>query len=144
MEIRSKAFPESIKHRLERPWILFPYKFLKSEIALTLKVLLLWLSNYRKLLILGCSFMWCKLFTLSTFVYDKNKDTPLWIGSMGSYMKAIVYRLPFCQLFSPSCIRFVVQFYHLHFQTMGNLTSTYPIYIYIHLYSLCHVSIYIL
>ena len=63
-------------------WSLFPYKSLKSEIALTLKVLLLWLSNCRKLLIFGCSSTWCKLFTLFMFVYNKNKDTPLWIGSI--------------------------------------------------------------
>ena len=31
---------------------------------------------------LGCSFTRCKLFTLFMFVYDKNKDTPLSIGSM--------------------------------------------------------------
>ena len=29
------------------------------------------------------NFGWCKLFTLFMFVYDKNKDTPLWIGSVG-------------------------------------------------------------
>ena len=69
-----------MKARLERPWILFPYK---SD--LTLKLLLLWLSNCRKLPILGCSFTWCKLFTLFMFVYDKNKDTPLWIGYIECY-----------------------------------------------------------
>ena len=53
-----------------------------SEIALTLKRLLLWLSNCRKLLILGCSFTWCKLLILFMFVYDKNKDTPFCIGSI--------------------------------------------------------------
>ena len=42
------------------------------------------LSNCRKLLILGCCFMWCKLFILFIFVYDKNKDTPLWIGSIAT------------------------------------------------------------
>ena len=66
-----------MKARLVRPWILFPYKSLQSEIALTLKLLLLWLSNCRKLLIVGCSFAWCKLFILFTFVYD-NKDTPVY------------------------------------------------------------------
>ena len=39
----------------------------KSVIALTLKLSLLWLSNC-KLLILGCFFMWCKLFILCMFV----------------------------------------------------------------------------
>ena len=39
------------------------------------------LSNCRKLLILWCSFTWCKLFTLLMFVFDKNKDTPFCIGS---------------------------------------------------------------
>ena len=58
------------------------YKSLKYEIALTLKLLLLWLSNCRKLLILGCSFMWCNLFIFFMFVYEKNKDTPFCIGSM--------------------------------------------------------------
>ena len=52
------------------------------QTAVTLKLLLLWFSSFRKLLILGCSFMWCKLFTLFTFVYNKNKDMPLWIGSI--------------------------------------------------------------
>ena len=48
---------QKLESRLVRPWILFPYKSLKSEIALTWKLLLLnWLSNCRKLLILGCSF----------------------------------------------------------------------------------------
>ena len=56
-------------------------KSLKSEIALTLKLLMLWLSNCRKLLILGCPFTWYKLFIVFLFVYNKNKDTPLWIGS---------------------------------------------------------------
>ena len=73
---------QKLESRLVRPWILFPYKSLKSQIALTLKPLLLWFSNCRKLLILGCSFMWCKLFISFMFVYDKNKDIPLWIGSM--------------------------------------------------------------
>ena len=71
-----------MKARLFRPWIFFPYKSLKTQIALTLKVLLLWLSNCRKLLIWGCSFTKCKLLIVFLFVYDKNKDTPLWIGSM--------------------------------------------------------------
>ena len=73
---------QKLESRLLRPWILFPYKSLKTEVALTLKLLLLWLSNCWKLLILGCSFTWCKLFVSLMFVYDKNKDTPLWIGSM--------------------------------------------------------------
>ena len=33
-------------------------------------------------MILGRSFTWCKLFILLMFVYDKNKDTPLWVGSI--------------------------------------------------------------
>ena len=73
-----------MKVRLVRPLTLFPYKSLKTRMALTLKHLLLWLSNCRKLLILGCSFTWCKLFILFMFVYDKNKDTPFCIGSMGT------------------------------------------------------------
>ena len=32
-------------------------------------------SNCRKLLILECSFMYCKLFILFMFVYEKNRDT---------------------------------------------------------------------
>ena len=35
---------QKLESRLERPWILFPYKSLKSEIALTLKLLLLTLK----------------------------------------------------------------------------------------------------
>ena len=57
--------------RLER----FPYKSLKTEVALTLKLLLPRLSNCKKLLTLGCSFTWCKVFILFVFVYKKNKDT---------------------------------------------------------------------
>ena len=75
-----------MKARLVRPWILFPYKSLKTQIALTLKLLLLWLSNCRKLLIWGCASMWCKLFILFMFVYDKNKDTPFCIGSITKFL----------------------------------------------------------
>ena len=46
---------KNMTSRLERPWILFPYKSLKSEIALSLKHLLPWPSSYRNLLILGFS-----------------------------------------------------------------------------------------
>ena len=74
---------KKLELRLVRPWILFPYKSLKSEIALTLKLLLLWLSNCRKFLVFGCSFTWCKLLILFVFAYDKNKDTPFCIGSVG-------------------------------------------------------------
>ena len=63
---------QKLESRLLRPWILFPYKSLKSEIALTLKLLLLWHSNCRKLLIWGYSVTWCKLFVLFMFVYDKK------------------------------------------------------------------------
>ena len=66
-----------MKAKLLRPWILFPYSN-----SSTLNLLLLWLSNCRKLLILGCSFTWCKLLIVFMFVYDYNKDMPLWIGSM--------------------------------------------------------------
>ena len=69
-----------MKEGLVRPWILFPYKSLKS--TLTLKHLLLWPSNCRKLLILICAFMWCKLFILIMFVYDKNKDVHFCIESI--------------------------------------------------------------
>ena len=60
------------------------YKYLKSEIALTLKLWNFYCydSNCRKLLILECSFTWCKLLILLMFVYDKNKDTPFCIESM--------------------------------------------------------------
>ena len=74
-----------MKARLVRPWILFPYKSLKTQIALTLTHLLLWLSNYRNLLICGCSFMWCKLLVLFMFVYDKNKGTPFCMGSIDNH-----------------------------------------------------------
>ena len=82
--LKSSTFSESVSFLR---WSLFwcstpPYKSLKTEVALILKHLLLWLSNCRKLLIWGYSFMWCKLFVVFMFVYDKNKDTPLWIGSM--------------------------------------------------------------
>ena len=73
---------QKLESRLVRPWILFPYKSLKTQIALTLNLLLLWLSNCGKWLILGCSFTWCKLFIVFMFVYYKNKDTPLWIESI--------------------------------------------------------------
>ena len=49
-------------------WILFPYKSLKSEIALTFKHLLLWLSKCRKLLMWGSPFTWCKLVIVFMFV----------------------------------------------------------------------------
>ena len=39
-------------------------------------------GNRRKLLILGYSFMRCKLFILFMFVYDKNKDTLFCMESM--------------------------------------------------------------
>ena len=66
---------QKLGSRLVRPWILFPYKSLKSEIAITLKLLLPWLSNFRNLLILVYSFTWYKLFILFMFVYDKIYDT---------------------------------------------------------------------
>ena len=50
-----------MKARLVRPWISF---------------------HCGKLLVLGCSFTWCKLFILFMIVYDKNKDASLWIGSI--------------------------------------------------------------
>ena len=63
---------------------------LKSEIALTLKLLLLWLSNCRKLLILGCSFTWCKPFILFMSMYDQ---TPLWIGSIPRHQWSKIWSL---------------------------------------------------
>ena len=40
------------------------------------------LISLREVLVLGCSFTWCKLFILFMIVYDKNKDASLWIGSI--------------------------------------------------------------
>ena len=63
---------------------LYRYKSLKTQRALTAMTLKL------QLLILGCSFTWYKLFILFMFVYDKNKDTPLWIGSIGFYQLTLM------------------------------------------------------
>ena len=105
--------------RLVRPWILFRYKSLRSEIALTLKHLLLSLSNCRKLLILECSIFHVikKKSFFFMFVYDKNKDT-LWIGS-------IVGKLHLCSAINQS-ITFIYRRLETFSETLvGSCTSGY-------------------